>query len=164
MRSRLRSWAILATVLLGVAVTGCASDDGGGTPSPSPSTSPSSPSAAPAPGTVTLDLSGVMDATGLVMLSVIGKDVPTEAFAATCGLVDGEPFSFTGAYRPITGGDPCTLGAEAVEFDPGSYQVIVAVLEGGSRSPQQCAQTPITVDGDVTVKVASLGPGSDCEF
>ncbi len=98
------------------------------------------------------------------MLAVIGKNVPVQAFAAVCAMVGTDPFSFTGAYLPITGEDPCTLGTEPVEFDPGSYQVIVAVLQGGSRSPEQCTQTEVTVDGDVTVEVTGLGPPSDCNF
>ncbi len=113
---------------------------------------------------MTLDVSGVTGAEGLVMLAVIGNNVPTQAFAAVCDFVDTDPFSFTGQYLPITGDDPCTLGTAPVEFDPGSYEVIVAVLEGGSRSPEQCAQTDVTVDGDVTVEVTSLGPPSDCQF
>ncbi len=123
---------------------------------------PASPT--PAPGTVTLDVSGVTDATGLVMLAVIGENLPTQAFAAGCALVDADPFSFTGQYLPIAGDDPCTLGTVPMEFDPGSYEVIVAVLEGGSRTPEQCTQTDVTVDGDVTVEVTGLGPPTSCEF
>lgn len=176
MTSRVR-YAMLAAVLFGASTAGCGSgDDGAGTTSaaPAPATTPlattapapatTAPPPAPAPGTVTLDLSGVTDATGLVMLAIIGKTVPVQAFAAVCGLVDTDPFSFTGAYLPITGDDPCTLGTEPVEFDPGSYQVIVAVLQGGSRSPEQCTQTEVTVDGDATVEVIGLGPPTDCDF
>ena len=146
----------MVTVVFGLAMIGCSSGDEPGSTAPPPPP--------PAPGTVTLDVSEVTDATGLVMLSLIGKDAPTQGFAAVCDVVGTDPFSTTGVFLPITGDDPCSLGTEPVIFDPGSYEVVVAVLEGGSKTPNQCTQTEVTVDGDVTVKVTGLGAGTDCDF
>jgi len=154
-KTRLRvSGATVAIVFFGLAVIGCGSaDEGGDTTAPPP-----------APGTVTLDVSGITDAMGLVMLSLIGKDVPGQGFAAVCDVVDAEPFNSAGAYLPITGDEPCALGTEPVMFDPGHYEIVVAVLPGGSTTPEQCTMTDVTVDGDVVVKVTGLGPGTDCDF
>ncbi len=186
--------AIAATVVLSATAVACGSGEDGGpaattspattspattAPAPTTSSSPAStlpapastitapapaPSAAPAPGTVTLDVSGVTGASGLVMLAVIGRSVPNGMTAAACEMVGSDPFSFTGAYKPITGDDPCTLGSEPVQFEPGSYEVIVAVLQGGARSPEQCVRTDVMVDGDVMVEVTGLGPAADCNF
>lgn len=153
MHSGLRvSRALLAVVMIGAMTLGCSSTSTTTTPAP------------PAPGTVTLDLSGVTGASGLVMLALVGHNLPTQPMAATCSVVDGDPFSFSSEYFPITGDEPCALGSVPVEFAPGSYEVIVAVLEGGSTSPEQCSQTGVTVNGDVTVEVTALGPPGDCDF
>ena len=153
--------AILATVLVAMVAVGCSSDEGGGSATSPSSTTPPPP---PAPGTVTLDVSGVTDATGLVMLAVIGNNVPEQMMGAVCDIVSADPFTFIGQYLPLTGGDPCTLGTEPIKFQPGSYEVLVAVMPGGATTPQQCTETNVTVDGDVTVEVTSLGPPSDCDF
>jgi hypothetical protein len=158
MRSRLRLLrTLLAVLLFSATVVGCGPDDEG-------TAAATSPPPAPTPGTVTLDVSGITDAPNLVMLAVIGNNMPNQAFAAACAIVDADPFSFTGEFFPITGDDPCSLGTDPVEFDPGPYEVIVAVMQGGARSPEQCAQTSVTVDGDVTVEVAALGPPTGCDF
>ena len=159
MRSRLRLHrTILAMLLFGVILVGCSSDNDEG------AAASTAPPPAPTPGTVTLDVSGITEAPNRVMLAVIGNNVPTQPFAAACAIVDTDPFSFTGEFFPITGDEPCALGPDPVEFDPGSYEVIVAVMEGGARSPEQCAQTSVTVDGDVTVDVTALGPPTGCDF
>ncbi len=170
-RSRLRpAAALLCGVVISLVLVGCGSDDAGGaataatTPITTATTTTTATMVAPAPGTVTVNLSEVTDATNLVMVGVIGKNLPNQPFAAVCEIVTSDPFSFTGAYRPITGGDPCTLGAEPMKLDPGSYEVIVAVMRGGSTSPERCALTDVTVDGDVTVEVTGLGPPGDCNF
>ncbi|MDH3538830.1 MAG: hypothetical protein OEP52_02445 [Acidimicrobiia bacterium] len=118
----------------------------------------------PSSGTVTLDVSEVTADPGLVMLSVIGKQVPNQPMGAVCGLVDADPFTFEGVFAPIIGDDPCTLGTEPVEFAPGPYEVVVAVLPGGARTPDRCVRTEVTVDGDVTLRVTELGPPIDCGF
>ncbi len=147
--------AVVATVVFGVVAPGCSSGDGAASSTPPPN---------PVPGTVTLDVSGVTGATGLVMLAVVRDSMHPQAFAAACDIVDTDPFGFTGQLMPITGGDPCTLGTEPVQFDPGTYEVVVAVLEGGSQTPQQCTQTDVTVDGDTTVEVTGLEDPSACNL
>lgn len=164
MRSKVRRLRTIPVMILVAALgAGCGSagevggaDTGG---EPSVTAAPQ-----PLPGTVSLDVSGVTDARGLVMLAVIGNGVPNQAFAAACAIVDAEPFSFSGVYLPITGDDPCSLGTEPVEFAPGAYEVTVAVLPGGARTPEQCTQASVVVDGDVTVEVTGLGPPTDCQF
>lgn len=158
MRSPLRLHrAIVAIALLSAVVLGCGSDDDA-------AAVPSTTTAPPVAGTVTLDMSGATDASNRVMVAVIGKNVPTQPFGAACAIVDADPFSFTGEFFPITGGDPCSLGTEPVQLDPGSYDVIVAVMEGGATSPELCAEANVTVNGDVTVEVTSLGPPTNCNF
>jgi len=144
--------AILSMILVGM--VGCTSSED--------STTSSAP--LPVAGMVTLDLSGVAGANGLVMLSLIGKNLPHQPMAAACGLVDSDSFGFSGEYLPIIGPDPCTLGADPVTFDPGTYDIVVAVMLGGSTSPDQCAETEVAVDGDVTIELAGLGPPTDCDF
>jgi hypothetical protein len=148
---------VIIALLILVAV-GCSSDSTDRTP---PSTAPAEPAVA---GTVTLDVSEVTDATNLVLLSVIGNAVPTQPVAAVCAIVDSDEFNFTGHFLPITGDDPCTLGSEPVQFEPGSYDVIVAVLPGGSTTPERCTQAKVTVDGHVTLEVVSLGAPDDCDL
>lgn len=146
-----------ALLVAAMALASCGSEEA------NPSVTTSSP-LPPAPGTVTLEISDVADAAGLVLLSLVGTDLPARPFGAACAIVDADDFEFAGTYRPIIGDDPCTVGAEPLQLQPGSYEVIVAVLPGGSRTAAQCTKTTVTVDGDVTVEVAGLGPGTDCDF
>lgn len=146
-----------ALLVAAIALASCGSEEA----NPAVTTSSTPP---PAPGTVTLEVSDVADAAGLVLLSLVGSDLPTRPFGAACAIVDADDFAFAGTYRPITGDDPCTVGPEPLQLQPGSYDVIVAVLPGGSRTAEQCTKTTVTVDGDVTVDVAGLGPGTDCDF
>ncbi len=118
----------------------------------------------PMPGTVTLAVSEVTDATGLIMVSVLGPNLPEVPVGAACAVVDTDPFSFTGAFFPITGPDPCTLGPEPFEFPPGTYEVIVAVMVGGVATPEQCIQSEVAVDGDVTLELSNLGPPTECDL
>ena len=153
-RLRTRS-AVWAAAFITAMVVGCGSSDGGVT------TTTTLP---PAPGSVSLDLSAVTDAEGLVMLSLIGKKLPQQPMAAACAIVDSDPYGFTGEFFPIAGPDPCSLESEPLVLDPGTYSVVVAVMPGGSTSPDQCAEAEITVDGDVTVEIAALGPPTECNF
>ena len=147
--------AALAAILIAVAVGGC------GSSSDDASTTSASP---PVSGTVTLDLSEATEAQGLVMLSLIGKNLPQQPMAAACAIVDSDPYGFTGEFFPIAGPDPCSLESEPLMLDPGTYSVVVAVMPGGSTSPDQCAEAEVTVDGDVTVEIAALGPPTECDF
>ncbi len=148
---------LTALLVASMALGACSSEEA----SPATTTSPPPP---PAPGTITLEVSDVADATGLVLLSLVGTDLPTRPFGAACAIVDTDDFAFAGTYRPISGDDPCTLGSEPVEFQPGSYEVVVAVMPGGSTTPEQCAVATVTVNGDVTVEVNGLGPPEGCDF
>ena len=146
--------AVWAAAFIAVTVVGCGSSDNGAT-----STTPP-----PVPGVVTLDLSEATEAQGLVMLSLIGKNLPQQPMAAACAIVDSDPYGFTGEFFPIAGPDPCSLESEPLMLDPGTYSVVVAVMPGGSTSPDQCAEAEVTVNGDVTVEITALGPPTECDF
>ncbi len=118
----------------------------------------------PSPGTVTLSVSDVAEAEHLVMLSVIGTNLPTQPIGAACDIVRTDSYAFTGSFAPIVGDHPCALGSEPIVFEPGTYNVIVAVLPGGSTVPHQCTQTAVTVNGNVTVEVSGLGTPADCNW
>lgn len=185
MNSHLRA-GILALSLLTLVAAGCSSADGGGsdtstappatsapratsapTSASAPATSPTDTegaSGSPSPGTVTLDVSGIGQARDLILLGLIGSSTPLQAGAAICQPIGADPYSFSGKFMPMTGDNPCTLGVEPMEFDPGPYTMVVAVIRGGQQSPERCTEVDVTVDGDVTVEVAVLGPPSDCTF
>jgi len=154
LRNRKHS-AVWAAIVIAVTIVGCdsSSDD-----APTTTVSP------PVSGTVTLDLSKATEAQGLVMLSLIGKNLPQQPMAAACAIVDSDPYGFTGEFFPIAGPDPCSLESEPLTLDPGTYSVVVAVMPGGSTSPDQCAEAEVTVNGDVTVEIAALGPPTECNF
>ena len=158
-----RSRALLATVVLSLTALACSSGDAAGDGAAAAPTTTAT-TAPPAPGTVTVNVSDVTNASNLIMVAMIGNNIPTQPLGAACAIVDADPFSFEGTFYPIAGPDPCTLGPAAVELAPGTYDVIVPVMPGGARTPDQCGNATVTVDGDTTVELTGLGAPDGCGF
>ena len=110
-------------------------------------------------GTVTVSVTAA-GAKDKILVAMAWVDDPSSSgpVAAVCSSIGSDKETISGTLSEITGEDPCSLG-EAFVFEPGEYPVVAGSFVPGSMTPSLCsAPTTVTVDGDTTIDLGSLGP------
>lgn len=108
-----------------------------------------------APGVVTVVVSGVADAEGLLLITE-ARDADGNQAAVACVPIDANPFDATFALEEIVGATPCEESAP-ITLDGGTYDLLTGVIAGGATEATSCAEAQVVVDGDVTVEMPALG-------
>ena len=106
-----------------------------------------------APGTITVTTTGVAGFQGKLLITearLTGRQA-----AIHCAPIAADPFSSTVVLETIVGPTPCEDSAP-ITLDPGTYDLLTAVIMGGSMTPDVCARAQVVVDGDVTVTMPAL--------
>lgn len=106
-----------------------------------------------APGTITVTTTGVAGFQGKLLITearLTGRQA-----AIHCAPIAADPFASTVVLETIVGPTPCEVSSP-ITLDPGTYDLLTAVIMGGSMTPDVCARAQAVVDGDVTVTMPAL--------
>lgn len=99
---------------------------------------------------------------GLVLLGSIYQTggSPSAPLALICASLSGDPATVDAVFSEPEGtGNPCDL-LGPMTLDPDTYPVFFGTYTPGSMTPTECAETTVTIDGDVNVTVPALSAGA----
>lgn len=108
-----------------------------------------------APGTITVTAAGVTGGQGKLLITEARVASDGRQAAIHCQPITADPFSATVVLETIVGPTPCEASS-AITLDAGTYDLLTAVIMGGSMTPDLCARGQVTVDGDVTITMPGL--------
>lgn len=122
----------------------------------------------PVPGAIVVDAAGITGHQNdgfLMIVSVSAVGEPQTVLATSCFALTSDPFSAAGPMGQGPDGDRCESSGGENVFEPGEYDVLFAVIQGGQHVPERSAKVTVTIDGDVTVNAPTFvdwrGPDSN---